>query len=132
VECVLGEWRAESAVVVAPDGFAEVVIERGCEGEEVCVCVWCGEGEEGEEVAFPCWMAEWARKAARKLAKKGRWVGIVLFMRRALSSLSEKSLEGEERRRRLLRRRPAESSDCGVDRGGTRRAKERPFDSRCK
>jgi hypothetical protein len=94
VECVLGEWRAESAVVVAPDGLADVVIERGCDGDEVWVCVWCWEGEEGEEVAFPCWMALWARKAARKLAKKGRWVGIVLFMRRALSSLPETSLEG--------------------------------------
>lgn len=78
-ECVRGEWRAESAVVVAPDGFEDVAMERGCEGEEACWC--CCEGEEGEDVAFPCWMAEWARKAARKLAKKGRWVGIVLFMR---------------------------------------------------
>lgn len=69
VECVRGEWRADNAVVVAPaDGFVDVVIVRGCAGEEACCC----EEEEGEEVALPCWMAEWARKAARKLAKKGR------------------------------------------------------------
>jgi hypothetical protein len=83
VECVRGEWSADNAVVVAPEGFVdvEVVIERGCEGEEVCVCAWCCcEGDEGEDVALPCWIALWARKAARKLAKKGRWVGIVLFI----------------------------------------------------
>jgi hypothetical protein len=64
-------------VVVAPDGFAEVAMDRGCDGEVVCWC--CCEGEEGEDVAFP-WIALCARKAARKLAKKGRWVGIALFM----------------------------------------------------
>lgn len=32
--------------------------------------------DEGEEVAFPCWRAEWARKAARKLERKGRFDGI--------------------------------------------------------
>jgi len=69
VECVRGEWREVRAVVVAPaEGFVEVVIVRGCEGDEECVfCV-----EDGEEVALPCWMAECARKAARKLAKNGR------------------------------------------------------------
>ena len=84
VECVLGECSAESAVVVAPEGFVDVVMERGCDGEEVVG--WCCEGEVGEDVAF-CWMAEWARKAARKFAKKGRWVGIVLFMSRFLVCL---------------------------------------------
>jgi hypothetical protein len=69
VECVRGEWRAESAVVVALEGFVEVVMVRGCEGEEVCWCCW--EGDEGEDVALP-WMALCALNAARKLAKKGR------------------------------------------------------------
>jgi hypothetical protein len=69
VECVRGECNAESAVVVALEGFVEVVMVRGCEGEEACWC--CCEGEEGEDVAFP-WIALCALNAARKLAKKGR------------------------------------------------------------
>jgi len=95
VECVRGEWRADNAVVVALEGFVEVVIDRGCEGDEVWA--WCCEGEEGEVVALPCWcwMALWARKAARKLAKKGRWVGIVLFMR-WFSYSPSRGTEGEE------------------------------------
>jgi len=71
-----------SAVVVGP-GFdvVDVDIVRGeetvCEGEEVVVCV-CWD-EEGEEDAFVCcWRAEWALNAARKLDKKGRFVGIFL------------------------------------------------------
>jgi hypothetical protein len=41
VECVRGEWREVKAVVVAPadGGFVDVLIVRGCEGEECCVCV---------------------------------------------------------------------------------------------
>ena len=81
VECVCGEWRDVSAVVVAP-GFVEVVIVRGVEEEfeeecvvveeVVCVCVLVeGEGP------FPCWRAECARKAARKFERKGRFVGIL-------------------------------------------------------
>jgi len=75
---VRGECREVSAVVVAP-GFDVVVIVRGvaaeaCAWEEVVVCVcW----EEGDGVAFPCWMAECARKAARKLERKGRFVGML-------------------------------------------------------
>jgi len=71
---VRGECREVNAVVVAP-GFDEVVMVRGFEGE-VCVvmlveCVGCE-----EEEAFPCWIAECARKAARKFERKGRLVGI--------------------------------------------------------
>jgi hypothetical protein len=93
VECVRGECNADSAVVVALEGFVDVVMDRGCDGE--VVCVWCCEGEEGEGVALPCCMALCARKAARTLAKKGRWVGIVLFMSLSIlqSSVGE---EGEE------------------------------------
>jgi hypothetical protein len=66
------------AVVVAP-GFVDVVIVRGLEVvvfgyEEVLGEEW--EVDVGWEEAFPCWMAEWARKAARKLERKGRFVGI--------------------------------------------------------
>jgi hypothetical protein len=82
VECVRGEWRDVSAAVVAPDpfGFVAVVIDRGCDGDEACVFGDVEVREVGEDVAFPCWIAEWALKAARKLAKKGRWVGIFLCL----------------------------------------------------
>jgi hypothetical protein len=77
VECVRGEWRVDSAAVVAP-GFEEDVMARGCVDEEgVAVLVVCEGWEVDGEEAFPCWMAECALNAARKLAKKGRWVGIV-------------------------------------------------------
>ncbi|KAF4629231.1 hypothetical protein G7Y89_g8921 [Cudoniella acicularis] len=36
VECVRGEWSVVNAADVAP--FEEVVIVRGCEGEEACCC----------------------------------------------------------------------------------------------
>jgi len=41
VECVRGEWREVRAVVVAPadGGLVDVLIVRGCEGEECCACV---------------------------------------------------------------------------------------------
>jgi len=78
VECVRGECIDVSAVVVAPaEGLVDVVIVRGCEGDDECGCVLCD--EEGEDVALPCWIAEWARKAARKLAKNGRCVDILWF-----------------------------------------------------
>lgn len=67
-----------SAVVVAPDGFVDVVIVRGCEGDDAAVACGCDEDEAaGDGVAFPCWMAEWALNAARKFAKKGRCVGML-------------------------------------------------------
>lgn len=83
VECVRGEARAVSADVVAPvpgfeDADAEVVMVRGCEGDELLGWVCCEEAGEG--LALPCWMAEWALKAARKLAKKGRCVGMFVFV----------------------------------------------------
>lgn len=66
-------------MAVAP-GFEVVVIVRGFEW---CCCwvevveVW----EEGEaEEAFPCWIAEWALKAARKFERKGRWVDILAWL----------------------------------------------------
>lgn len=69
-----GEWMVVRAAVVAPVlVVVEVVIVRGFEGE----VVWdCGCWDEGEDVAFPCWIAECARKAARKLDRKGRFVGM--------------------------------------------------------
>lgn len=80
-ECVRGDCRDVRAVVVGPP-FDEVFIVRGCEG-------WgCCEEEEGEEVAFPVDIAEWARKAARKLERKGLWVGIL----RVLLFLLEKEV----------------------------------------
>jgi hypothetical protein len=78
---VRGEWRDVRADVVAP-GLVDVVIVRWEAPEEgevvwvvdvevVWVCV-----EEGWEEAFPCCRAECARKAATKLERKGRFVGI--------------------------------------------------------
>jgi hypothetical protein len=94
VEWVRGECRAERAVVVALECFVAVVVVmvRGWEGEVVCWCGW--EGEEGEDVAL-LWMALCALKAARKLAKKGRWVGIVGFM----NLFSSSPISRRERRR---------------------------------
>jgi hypothetical protein len=101
VECVRGECRAERAVVVALEGFVEVVMVRGWDGEEACWC--CCEGDEGEDVALPC-MALCALKAARKLARKGRWVGIVVVMSLFSSSpISRREPQKEEGRRRESR-----------------------------
>jgi hypothetical protein len=82
-----------SAEVVAPVGglAVDVAIERGCEGEDVlCVVdeeevVWLGWEvallcEVGEGPLDCCWIADWARKAARKFAKKGLWVGIFMVV----------------------------------------------------
>jgi len=69
VECVRGECRDVRAFVVAPEGFVDVVIVRGCDGDEVCAC--CDE-DEGGDVGLPCWITECALNAARKFAKKGR------------------------------------------------------------
>lgn len=66
-----GECSDVSAADVAP-GLEDVVMVRGCEGEDVdglvdvvaallCGCGWA-------------WGMEFARKAARKEAKKGRWL----------------------------------------------------------
>jgi len=68
-----GEWREESAAVAVGVGLeaevdVDVVMERGFDG-----CEWEGAavvvpvGFEGED----CCRAEWARKAARKLARNG-------------------------------------------------------------
>lgn len=94
VEWVRGECRAERAVVVALEGFVAVVVVmvRGWEGEVVCWCCW--EGDVGEDVAL-LWIALCALKAARKLAKKGRWVGIVGFM----NLFSSSPISRRERRR---------------------------------
>jgi hypothetical protein len=58
--------------------FVDVVIVRGFEGWEEDVVVWAGWDEwdcweEGE--ALP-WIALCALNAARKLERKGRWVGM--------------------------------------------------------
>lgn len=68
------------AEVVAPDAF--VAIDRGCEAVfDVDAFVACEEDDDGDpevDIApFEDWMAECARKAARKLAKNGRWVDMV-------------------------------------------------------
>ena len=65
-----GEWRDVSAAEVAPV-LEDVVMVRGCEGEVAAGCVV----EGGEVLGWG--IVECARKAARKEAKKGRWVGIV-------------------------------------------------------
>jgi hypothetical protein len=74
-ECVRGEWSVESAAVVAP-GLVVVVMVRGFEvwGEEEAVVLWACDCW-GEEVAL-LWIALWALKAARKLERKGRCVGM--------------------------------------------------------
>jgi hypothetical protein len=69
VECVRGECSDVRAVVVAPEGLVDVVIVRGCEGDEVSAC--CDE-DEGGDVGLPCWITECALNAARKFAKNGR------------------------------------------------------------
>lgn len=74
VECVRGECSDVRAVVVAPEGFVDVVMVRGCDGEEPWLC--CDE-LAGEDVALPCCIAECALKAARKFAKNGRCDDIV-------------------------------------------------------
>jgi len=88
VEVARGECSWFKAVVVAPEAL--VAIERGCEGEELVAELgnvlldvdvpWLGCEVEGVGPFDCCWMAECARKAARKLAKKGRWVGIVFMI----------------------------------------------------
>lgn len=94
VEWVRGEWRVVSAVVVAPaPGLeeVEVVMVRGAEavaGYEVVG--WCVEEEGFEtEEGFACVLvrAEWARKAARKLERKGRLVGILMDSRACMYGL---------------------------------------------
>jgi len=81
VEVARGEWSWFSALVVAPP-LALVAIERGCDGAEVEAVdeellavvdvLWLDWEVEGVGPLACCWMAECARKAARKLAKKGR------------------------------------------------------------
>lgn len=73
-----GEWSWPSAVVVAPEGLdVDVDIVRGFEACDVVVLFVDVEWLAWAEGDFCCcWMAEWARKAARKLAKKGRCVGM--------------------------------------------------------
>lgn len=77
VECVRGERIWVSALVVAPEDL--VFIERGCEGAFADVVdverEGCDDGETPFDVDGPldcCWMAEWARNAARKFEKNGR------------------------------------------------------------
>lgn len=85
VERARGEWSDVRAVLVGPPVwcFVDVDIERGWEGcgcdeewEWVCEDVWedVTTEEDDAEVAFPVWNAERARKAARKLERKGRCV----------------------------------------------------------
>lgn len=84
VERARGEWRDVRAVLVGPLVwcFVDVDIERGWEGceddgEEWACEFWedvTTDEEDAAEVAFPVWNAERARKAARKLERKGRCV----------------------------------------------------------
>jgi len=83
---VRGECRVVKAAEVTPDfAVEEVAIARGFEiVATVCVfedmfveCVGC---EDETEVACPVFRAECARKAERKLERKGRFVGILLAL----------------------------------------------------
>lgn len=80
----IGDCSVFNAAVVGPALLA-VAIVRGFEGVLVVVAevvvgeTWVG-CEDGEEEAPLPWMAEWARKAARKFAKKGRWVVGILVV----------------------------------------------------
>ena len=65
---------------------SELVVAEDCgfgdEAEVHIVCVdvavtAAGEGMEGAALGICC---EWARKAARKLLRKGLWVGMVLVV----------------------------------------------------
>lgn len=68
-------------MAVAPDGFDVVAIDRGCDVDdglfEDVACAGWDVGDTLDEVALVCCcIADCARKAARKVAKNGRWVGI--------------------------------------------------------
>jgi hypothetical protein len=67
---------------VAPDGFEAVAIDRGWELDDELfvvdvVCEGCDVGDTLDAGALACCcIADCARNAAKKLAKKGRCVGI--------------------------------------------------------